>query len=81
MVMPQGKPIFQFILQLTSNQVIESINMTILIKKSMASLLMVLPACTMPYAYSDNVWALCKKGDTNNNVDCKGHARVYEYIE
>ena len=55
--------------------------MTILIKKSMASLLMVLPACTMPYAYSDNVWALCKKGDTNNNGDCRGHARVYEYID
>ena len=27
------------------------------------------------------IGALCNDGDTNNNVDCRGHARVYEYIE
>ena len=27
------------------------------------------------------IGALCNDGDTGNNVDCRGHARVYEYIE
>jgi hypothetical protein len=27
------------------------------------------------------IGALCNDGDTNNNVDCRGHARVYEYID
>jgi hypothetical protein len=27
------------------------------------------------------IGAICNDGDTGNNVDCRGHARVYEYIE
>jgi hypothetical protein len=27
------------------------------------------------------IGALCNDGDTNNNVDCRGHARVFEYNE
>ncbi|MDB9790824.1 cadherin-like domain-containing protein [Gammaproteobacteria bacterium] len=27
------------------------------------------------------IGALCNDGDANNNVDCRGHARVYEYNE
>ena len=27
------------------------------------------------------IGAICNDGDTGNNVDCRGHARIYEYVE
>lgn len=77
MVMPQWKPIFQFILQLTSNQVIESINVIVLINKDRSGSSVGISADGKKII----IGALCNDGDTDSNGDCRGHAIVYEYLE